>query len=313
MSYVSDTLGVEMNTEPWDGADKLPYYIIDRYEFKKAVIDGVLCLLMKPVEELGTLPVIKKHILRVHEAERLPIVLDLDLMTARRRKSLIESRIPFVVPSCHIYLPFLGIALSERYSSAKTVSDILMPSSQLLLFHYLYQSEPELRAGETAEVFGISAMQVSRAIRQLTALELVKARKEGVRTIISSNERRRDLFERARPCFLNPVRKRLYVEYGDFPKSLPISGYSALSELTMLSGSSLNTYAFFGKADELKGTDTLVDNTEQAEIEIWRYDPVLLSKYPGVVDALSLVISLSSNDDPRVEESIEELLLKVWG
>jgi len=313
MSYVSDTLGVEMNTEPWDGADKLPYYITDRYEFKKAVIDGVLCLLMKPVEELGTLPVIKKHILRVHEAERLPIVLDLDLMTARRRKSLIESRIPFVVPSCHIYLPFLGIALSERYSSAKTVSDILMPSSQLLLFHYLYQSEPELRAGETAEVFGISAMQVSRAIRQLTALELVKARKEGVRTIISSNERRRDLFERARPCFLNPVRKRLYVEYGDFPKSLPISGYSALSELTMLSGSSLNTYAFFGKADELKGTDTLVDNTEQAEIEIWRYDPVLLSKYPGVVDALSLIISLSSDDDPRVKESIEELLLKVWG
>jgi DNA-binding MarR family transcriptional regulator len=188
-----------------------------------------------------------------------------------------------------------------------------MPSSQLLFFHYLYKSEPELRAGEAAEVFGISAMQVTRAIRQLTALDLVKARKDGVRTIIYSNEHRRDLYGRARPYLLNPVRKKLYVEYGDLPKGLPMSGYSALSELTMLGSPSMGAFAFFGKTDELNGTDTLVDNTEQAEVEIWCYDPELLSKNRGVVDALSLVVSLQHDDDPRVEESIDELLLKIWG
>jgi len=313
MKYVEDTLGIKMSIEPWDGADRLPYYLADRYEFRRAVFDSVPCLIMKPKGELDTLPAIKKHISRVREVELLPVVLNLDAMTARRRMSLIESRIPFVVPSFHIYLPFLGIVLNERYTSATKPSETLMPSSQLLLFHYLYQSEPELRAGETAEVFGISAMQVSRAIKQLTALGLVQVRKDGIRTIISSNERRRDLFDMARPYLLNPVRKRLYVEYGDLPKGLPISGYSALSELTMLGGTSIGTFAFFGKVGELSGTDSLVDNTAQAEIEIWRYDPVLLLKYPGVVDALSLVASLSHDDDPRVEESIDELLLKVWG
>ena len=313
MKYVSDTLGIEMSTAPWNGTVKLPYYLIDRYEFSKAKIDNVPCLLMKPIGDLDTLPAIKKHISRVCEAEPLPVVLDLDAMTARRRTSLIESRIPFVVQSCHIYLPFLGIALTERYTSIKTASETLMPSSQLLLFHYLYQPETELRAGETAEIFGISAMQVTRAIKQLTALGLVQTRKEGVRTIMLSNERRRDLFDKARPYLLNPVRKRLYVEYEDLPKGLPISGYSALSEMTILGSPSLRTYAFYGKSDEFTVTDALVDNNTQAEVEFWRYDPALLSKHPGVVDELSLIVSLPHDDDPRVEEAIEELLLKVWG
>jgi len=312
MKYVSDTLGVEMSTEPWNGAVKLPYYLTDHYEFKKVSIDEVLCLLMKPVGKLDTLPVIKKHISKVREAEALPIVLDLDVMTARRRKSLIEAHIPFIVPSCQIYLPFLGIALSERYPAVNTSRDILMPSSQLILFHYLYQAETELRAGETAEVLGISAMQVSRAVKQLTALELVKVRKEGARTIISSNERRLDLFERARPYLLNPVRKRLYVENEDWQIGLPMSGYSALSELTMLGDTPMKTFAFFGKADKLNGTDALVDNTAQAEVEIWRYNPAILSKRPGIVDALSLLASLPPDDDPRILQSVEELLLNIW-
>ena len=312
MKYVADTLGVEVSAEPWGGAGKLPYYLVDRYEFKKAAFNGVPCLLMKPRGELDTLATIKKHISRVREAEPLPVVLDLEGMTARRRKSLIEAHIPFAAPSCQIYLPFLGIALNERYTSTKTPNEILMPSSQLLLFHYLYQSEPELRAGGTADVFGISAMQVSRAIKQLTALGLVLARKDGVRTIISSEERRRDLFEKAKPYLLNPVRKRLCVEYGRLPAGLPLSGYSALSELTMLGSPLTETFAFFGKADKLDGTDALVDNDVQAEVEIWRYNPAPLSKRAGVVDALSLAASLPPDDDPRTLQSIEEMLSNVW-
>jgi len=312
MKYVADTLGVEVSTEPWGGANTLPYYLVDRYEFMKAAIDGVPCLLMKPRGELDTLTAIKKHISRVREAEPLPVVLDLEGMTARRRKSLIEAHIPFTAPSCQIYLPFLGIALNERYTSIKVINETLMPSSQLLLFHYLYQTEPELRAGETAGALGISAMQVSRAIRQLTALGLVLAWKDGVRAIISSEERRRDLFEKAKPYLLNPVRKRIYMEYERLPVGLPLSGYSALSELTMLGGAQKETFAFFGRNNMLSGTDVLVDNTKQAEVEIWRYDPALLSKRPGFVDALSLAVSLSTDDDPRVEESIDELLLNVW-
>jgi len=313
MKYVTDTLGIEVNTEPWGNTAGLPYYLIDRYDFKKANLDGVPCLLMKPKGEPDTLPAIKKHIANVYKTEPLPVVLELDGMTARRRKSLIEARIPFVVPECQIYLPFLGVALSERYKSMTPPVETLMPSAQLLLFHYLYQDKPELYVGETAGVFGISAMQISRATKQLAALGLVSARKDGLRTVISCQERRCDLFERSKPYLMEPVRKRIFVEYKDLPDGLPLSGYSALSELTMLGGTASETFAFFGKAGEITGSDTLVDNTAQAEVELWRYDPALLSKSPNVVDALSLVASIDPGGNERVEQAIDELLETLWG
>jgi DNA-binding MarR family transcriptional regulator len=187
-----------------------------------------------------------------------------------------------------------------------------MPSSQLLLFYYLYKNEKELPAGETAHVFNISAMQISRAIKQLVELDLVSTRKDGVRILMSNTENRRDLFERAKPNLLNPVHKRVYVENAELPTDLPLAGYSALSEMSMLGNLSTKTFAFFGKAGELTGSDTLVDNTAQVEVEMWRYNPTLLSKVTATVDALSLVASLQHDDDPRVEQSIDELLLKMW-
>jgi DNA-binding transcriptional ArsR family regulator len=313
MKYVADALGIEVNIESWGNIAGLPYYLIDRYDFKKADLDGVSCLFMKPKGEPETLTAIKKHITNVRKIEQLPVVLELDGMTARRRKSLIEARIPFIAPGCQIYLPFLGVVLSERYNTVTPPSIMLMPSAQLLLFYYLYQDKAELYAGETADVFGVSAMQVSRAIKQLTTLGLMSARKDGVRTVIYYNERRCDLFERSKPHLVDPVRKRIFIEKKDLPDGLPLSGYSALSELTMLGGSALKTFAFFGKAGELTGTDTLVDNFAQAEVELWRYDPALLSKNPGVVDTLSLVTSIDPGDDERVEQAIDELLETVWG
>jgi len=124
---------------------------------------------------------------------------------------------------------------------------------------------------------------------------------------------RRDQYERAKPHLLNPVRKRVYVERGELPAGLPLSGYSALSELTMLGGTPTETFAFFGKAGELTGTDTLIDNTAQAEVEVWRYDPVILSKHPGIVDTLSLLTSLHPGEDERVEQAIDKLLSDLWG
>jgi len=120
MKYIKNTLGIEVIFEPWDGMNKLPHYLNDRYIIKKMTLGGVNCLFMKPKGELDTLTAVKKHIINVEKVEPLPIVLELDSMTARRRKSLIDARIPFVAPECHIYLPFLGIALNERYSSTKT-------------------------------------------------------------------------------------------------------------------------------------------------------------------------------------------------
>jgi len=313
MKYITDTLGIDACADQWGGAGRLPYYLIDRYEFKRVALDNVPCLFMKPKGELDTLNAIKKHIRKVHEEEPLPVVLELNGVTAWRRKSLIAARIPFAAPECQLYLPFLGIALNERYTSEAPFGETLMPSSQLLLFYYLYQDKQELHTGGTAEMFGFSAMQISRAIKQLVMLGLVSVRKEGVRIIISSEENHRELFERAMPFIMNPVRKKKYIWYGNLPVGLPLSGYSALSELTMLGSPTKETFAYFGKVGDLIGIDELIDSGKQAEVEIWRYCPTVLSSRPGIADTLSIIASIHPFEDERVEQSVEGLFSELWG
>jgi len=312
MKYVADTLGVKIVTKSWDNEKKLPYYFANHYKFSKVSFDGLPCILMEPRGELLTITAIKKQIIRIQDVEPYPVVLNLTVMTARQRQSLIKAQIPFIAPPCHIYLPFLGIALVGRFTSLDHPKETLMPASQLLLFYYLYQAKSELRTGETSQMFGISTMQISRAVRQLISLRLVNDRKDGVRIIIYSKESRNDLFERAKPHLLNPVRKKLYVDYKKLTSGLPLAGYSALSELTMLGKPSIDTYAYHGKVGEIDGLDTLIDYNEQAEVEVWQYNPTVLSRKPGIVDTLSLVVSLLHDDDPRVEQSIDELLSEIW-
>jgi hypothetical protein len=138
-------------------------------------------------------------------------------------------------------------------------------------------------------------------------------RKNGVNIILCRKESARDLFERSRPHLLNPIRKKIYVEHGNVPNQLSLSGLTALSELTMLSVSQAKTVAYYGKVTDLTGTDTLIDDNEQAGVEIWRYDPLLLSDKPGIVDPLSLAASLQTVEDERVEQAVEDILTNLWG
>jgi hypothetical protein len=130
--------------------------------------------------------------------------------------------------------------------------------------------------------------------------------------VMSGMENRRALFEKAKPYLLNPVRKKIYSDFNAMPNGLPKSGLSALSELSMLNPDTVKTYAFFGKVNTITGIDTLIDSNVQAEIEIWRYTPTLLSECPDMVDTLSLITSMQYADDERIEQAIDEILFNLW-
>lgn len=70
-------------------------------------------------------------------------------------------------------------------------------------------------------------------------------------------------------------------------------------------------YAYFGKISDLRGTDALVDS-EQTKVEVWQYNPALLSMREGISDPLSVAVSLRDVDDPRVEQAIEEAINEVF-
>jgi hypothetical protein len=155
-------------------------------------------------------------------------------------------------------------------------------------------------------------MQVTRAVRQLQKLNLFDVSKEGVQMIISGRTNHRALFDNAAPYLIDPVREILYVPKEETDK-LPYSGINALAEMSMLAAPEVATRAFYSRTDKMIGENTLIDREKQDQIEVWKYNPVLLSKQANVADPLSVIVSMSDDDDPRVEQAIEGILKELWG
>jgi predicted DNA-binding transcriptional regulator len=313
MKFIEDTLGINVTAKPWNGKALLPFYLNDAYAMRKGALDSTTCLFIKPRGSLDTIPAIKKHIAKIGEINTLPVVLELECISAKQRKALVGARIPFVVNGSQIYLPFMGVYLQEKYTQRKLPNQTLMPSAQMLLFHYLYQNKAEMRTCEASKKLGVSAMQISRAIKQLQGLGLVSVKKDGVQNVIVSADSRLALFEKAQPHLLDPVRRKNYVDTVLLPDGLPLAGMSALSELTMVNTPAVKTVAFCGTRDELTGSDVLVDSETQTQVEIWHYTPTQLSQHPGIVDPLSLIASLYTNENERVEQAAGELLTRILG
>ena len=114
MEYIEKILGVDASLEPWEHFAKMPYFIHDKYNIKKATIGEIAALFLYPKGELGRIEALKKQITRVQKAEILPMVVVLSSVSRYRRNALIKARISSVVPSKQMYLPFLGAYLTSR-------------------------------------------------------------------------------------------------------------------------------------------------------------------------------------------------------
>jgi hypothetical protein len=311
MLNLADTLGVKVTAKPWDGAERLPYMLIERYGFRKVTLDDTICIFAEPLSEVPPVQTILRNIGRIREVEPLPVVLKLNGLSGERRKTLIEARIPFVATE-QVYLPFLGVALSERLYAEPKPREKFMPTTQLVLFAYLYQDGDKMYTSGLDKRLGISAMQVTRAVRQLQRLNLIEVFKDGVQVVMQGKANHRVLFESAGPYFLDPVREIVYVPRDERTAGLPLSGLNALSEWSMLSPPAVATLAHYSKTDKISGGNALTDREKQVRVEAWKYSPIVLSDAPNAADPLSVIVSLKDEKDERVQQATEEVLRKLW-
>ena len=85
-----------------------------------------------------------------------------------------------------------------------------------------------------------------------------------------------------------------------------ISGVNALASYTMLNEESRQCWAVTKK--ELKTLAIVTDKQfGENEIQVWKYNPKKLST-EGVVDKLSLYLSLKDNEDERIQIELERLI-----
>lgn len=303
--------GIPIKFTGQEKCNDLPLYTSECYDFQDAIIGNKECLVATPKEDLPMLPTIKKQIARIQSQKKQPVVLQLKSISNYKRQSFIESNIAFMT-SKQAYLPFLATYLEDEVETKK-LNDKFMFSTQQLFLFYMYAQESKLYISDAIKKMPLSSMTITRATKQLEQSGLFDVFKDGVNKVIESRFPKRELFKKAKPYLSTPVKSKGYIDISKITKDMVFAGISALSKKTMLSEPRIATYAAIEKnfnKDIL--IDELIDNEKQVEIELWAYDPSQFTS-DKCADALSVILSLQSVNDERIEQAIDSLLEDVEG
>ena len=303
---IDHIFGLSIRYEPWDNKSILPLYIVNSYQFYTAYIENIRCIMIKPIEELPTLPSLKKQIQKIRVIDDVPVVLYSKTISFYRRKSLLENHIPFMTDK-QVFLPFIGTLLVDEKETEK-IKDKFVYSTQLLFLAYMYNHEKKVYVSDLSKSLPFSAMTLSRAVKQLEMTDLFLVYKDGVNKVIESKYSHKELFERIQHYLLTPVRQVGYMNQSLVTDYMVLAGETALSEMSMLNSSRIRTYAVYEKDfDNSQLIDELIDPDVQVKVEIWAYDPQLFT-HTNIADTLSIVLSLKENKDERIEKIIENIL-----
>lgn len=303
---IDHIFGLSIRYEPWDNKSILPLYIVNSYQFYTAYIENIRCIVIKPIDELPTLPSLKKQIQKIRVIDDVPVVLYSKTISFYRRKSLLENHIPFMTDK-QVFLPFIGTLLVDEKEREK-IKDKFVYSTQLLFLAYMYNHEKKVYVSDLSKSLPFSAMTLSRAVKQLDMTDLFSVYKDGVNKVIESKYSYKELFERVQHYLLTPVRQVGYMDQSLVTDHMVLSGETALSEMSMLNPSRIRTYAVYEKDfDNSQLIDELIDPDVQIKVEIWAYDPQLFT-HTNIADTLSIVLSLKENKDERIEKILEDIL-----
>lgn len=258
----TDVFGLTINYKSWDKKQALPLYVAGNYEIDEAIVSNNRFIVMSPIGDLPTLPAMKKHIEKIQKIDDVPVAFYLKNLSDFRRKGMLESNIPFMTEK-QVFLPFIGTMLMEEKNNALYKEKFMFSTQQLFLM-YLYNRQNKLYVANVGKKLPYSAMTLSRAVKQLEASDLFLVYKDGVNKVIESKYDRRELFERAKPFLLDPVRKYGYIEKSRIDENMVLASESALTKNLMLNPSKLITYAIDEqKMDINQMENELVDPNKQ--------------------------------------------------
>lgn len=315
ISYVHDTLDVDLKPDRWKEENNLAFYLRNRYRYYQIKIMHTPILLMLDVGEDENTPAnIRKQIKSVQDKWEHSIIYVRDRLTTYNRKRLIAQKVPFIIPGNQMYLPMLGIDLREHFKKIRTETPVLSPAAQVVLIAFILGKQtdpltPKVLAGR----FGYSAMTMTRVFDEIEASGLGFFEKQGRQRNLKFTENPKELWEKVLPLLRSPVRQKKHVTgINGIEKSAPSAGFAALACFSMLDEPPVPVFAVSGaswRALQKKEQVQVVtpSDSDGINIEVWAYDPNLFAA-DGIVDPLSLYLSLQDEKDERVEAALEDML-----
>ena len=246
----------------------------------------------------------------------VPVAFWFETLTKNNRNAYVKHHIPFIMVPTQIYLPFLGILFSRKFSGNQGNSLLKLTSNaQMILLYLTYNVKADFTKKELSERLGLNPVYVTRSTKELVSRGFIEEKRNGrsveVGRVIDSKE----LFELASASFTSPVSDVIYVRKTEDVTRLPKASDYALSEISMINPPEISVYACFKKDRIVDGLE-IVDEpgwenpSAICKVELWNYDPLKLCDN-GIVDKLSLYYSLKDTKDPRVQREIENVLEEI--
>ncbi len=292
-----------------------PLYITRGYKASLLVWDDHECILSKPLTDEWTLPSIKKQIKVIEQLCAMPVIIELDQMTALQRTNLIESRMAFVSGSGQLFIPFWACYFEEKIRNAPAAPENMTDNAQLVFTYLCYlnqETKTEVNLVRISKDLKIPKSTLTRAVQQLDSLGLISSRNGGVSKWVTLKSDLEETMRAAENALSSPIRKTVYLKA--MPKNIraKIGGIRALADMSMLAANeSDGSFAISREEYRKIPKEGFISRQEFRDfggvvVEVWRYDPFLLSddKY---VDEISLVLSLKDDPDERIQKELDSI------
>lgn len=314
-NYLEKVSGARPVLAPLD-ASHLPLYMRARYSFVSTELFGRSWQLIlendpQAPESAGEYEAQAKR-LTPHLGSNLVFIIP--SLPSNTRDRLVQRGVPFIVPGNQAFLPTALIDLREHFPrAAQGGKASLSPTAQLaMLYHLQCESLDGVPLRVIAEKLNCSAMMLSKVKNELLEAGICSTKRDGRALLLEFPQSKSSTWEMVKDKMTSPVKAAHWVQHTETVLPALLAGFSALSRHSMIAEDTLPTYALgsdgFAPLVEQGMLTPLPDaDTAHARMELWSYDPRLLSG-GETVDALSLYLTMRSTEDERIEQALEQLL-----
>lgn len=306
--------GIDVKEREFNTLKGLPVYLTVNRKLHKLQVDNCEFLVVSILEDdKYRIDALKKQLEKYSLLTGLNVVFSFEEMTCIQRNALIKANIPFIAVPNQIYIPFLGIMLSNRFHRKKNNRvDKMMPVTQQVFLYLTYNKRIDtVTKSAVAEALGVTRTSLTRATNQLMEMHLITEEKKGKEIYIRSVKRGKEMYALAKHLLINPVQQEIYVDESSITSRMLKSGETALGEQTMLNPPKIKELAIYKNSEEIKNIVQIDEKWETSDrivkIQLWKYNPNIFSNNE-YVDPISLLCSFEENVDERIDIQIEEFL-----
>jgi hypothetical protein len=316
INYLEETLGFSVTLEklPDLQLKELPLYLKQTNSYYDMELDGHKLILTFSKENTPKTALQLKKIAQIlFKSTEKKIIFGMDTQSPMLRKRLIQEKVNFIIPGSRLYLPELLTDIKEVYTLPQVFPNLLSPSAQLLLLYHL--------SVEYLDSFSFKEIAVKLEYTPKTITKIAAELKDkDICKITGTKEKRfsfdvnrKQLWKMVEPQMQSPIYKTYYSQSRE-NLSFCGSGNQGLAHYIYLPvlEKKISYAVFRPEFEELKEKNfwKYLDEVEgNIEIEVWKYNPRLLSK-DGYIDLLSLHLCNREHADERVKVGIRDLLLK---